>query len=452
MNTNIQQIINGLPEPLKTVVNLMDTAEEKKMAMYASIVVAGSLMPHGWINYDSKVNYPALMLLISFPPASGKGKLALLARLVEKVSLEQTEANRSAIKNYRTALRIFEKAVRKGEEAIMPEKPRLPLLLVPANTTSAKLTEQLSENAGEMMALLFETEVDALTNMMSNKFGQDNSMIIRKVYHHETISQMRKTNDEHFEVRKPKMALVLTGTPSQTPKLFTSVKDGLFSRFMIVTGDAPIAWKDVDPCEECHPLDGKFEDLSTEFHRIYHYFKDKNVEVKLTEFQWTCLNNMGKIWLSECSEEGGEYAISIAKRHGNMIARVAIVLTLLKYYNRKSADEKVICEDDDYMTAEKLVEHSLQNSLALFKEIPGDEMHGRDELSEFYDHLPFEFCTKELKPLEKVLDRSARTIGRMLKRLVDMKWLYQVKKGKYRKVDFSGASEVADLSDDSFNF
>jgi hypothetical protein len=29
-----------------------------------------------------------------------------------------------------------------------------------------------------MMALLFETETDAMTNMMGNKFGGDNSMII----------------------------------------------------------------------------------------------------------------------------------------------------------------------------------------------------------------------------------------------------------------------------------
>lgn len=429
----------------------MDTTEEKKMALYASIVVAGSLMPHGWINYDTKVNYPALMLLISYPPASGKGKLALLAKLVEKISAEQTAQNRSALKNYRTEMRYFEKSVRKGEESILPEKPKLPLLLVPANTTSAKLTEQLSENAGDTMALLFETEADALTNMMSNKFGQDNSMIIRKVYHHETISQMRKTNDEHMEVRKPKMSIVVTGTPSQAPKLFSSVKDGLFSRFMIVSGDTPILWKDVDPCEGCHPLDEKFEELATEFYHIYHFFKDKNIEVRLTEFQWACLNNLGKIWLTECSEEGGEYAISISKRHGNMIARVAIVLTLLRYYQSKSSDERVFCSDEDYISAEKIVEHSFQNSLTLFKEIPGDQIHGRDELSEFYDHLPFEFYTKELKPLEKVLDRSSRTIGRMLKRLLDMRWLEQLKKGKYRKVDFSGASEVTDLSDDSLN-
>jgi hypothetical protein len=117
---NLDRIINGLPEPLKTVVNQMETMEEKKMALYASTVIAGSIMPHGWINYDNKINHPALMLLISYPPASGKGKLALLIKLVDAIATEQQELNRAAMKKYRTSMRHFEKSLRKGEEAVMP--------------------------------------------------------------------------------------------------------------------------------------------------------------------------------------------------------------------------------------------------------------------------------------------------------------------------------------------
>ena len=448
---NLDRIINGLPEPLKTVVNQMETMEEKKMALYASTVIAGSIMPHGWINYDNKINHPALMLLISYPPASGKGKLALLIKLVDAIATEQQELNRAAMKKYRTSMRHFEKSLRKGEEAVIPEKPPTPLLVIPANTTSAKLTEQLSENCGQMMALLFETETDALTNMMGNRFGVDNSMILRKVYHHETISQMRKTNDEHLEVRKPKMAIVVTGTPSQIPKLFHSVRDGLFSRFMIVTGGSPVVWKDVDPCDGCHPLDEKFAELASEFHRIYHFFKSKKVEVRFTEYQWTCLNNMGKIWLTESVEQGGEYAVSISKRHGNMIARVAVILTLLRYYNEGSSAEMVYCADYDYNTAQAIVEHSFENSLELFKQMPGEEIPMIKELTEFFDYLPMEFQTKEIVPLEKTLGVSKRTVERMLKRLLDMKWIEQIKKGKYRKVDMTGLSDVSDLTDDGIN-
>jgi hypothetical protein len=45
-------------------------------------------------------------------------------------------------------------------------------LLIPANTTSSKLTEQLAENNGEMMALLFETQTNYLTGVNPEKSGQ----------------------------------------------------------------------------------------------------------------------------------------------------------------------------------------------------------------------------------------------------------------------------------------
>jgi hypothetical protein len=220
---------------------------------------------------------------------------------------------------------------------------------------------------------------------------------------------------------------------------------------MIVTGGSPVVWKDVDPCDGCHPLDEKFAELASEFHRIYHFFKSKKVEVRFTEYQWTCLNNMGKIWLTESVEQGGEYAVSISKRHGNMIARVAVILTLLRYYNEGSSAEMVYCADFDYNTAQAIVEHSFENSLELFKQMPGEEIPMIKELTEFFDYLPMEFQTKEIVPLEKTLGVSKRTVERMLKRLLDMKWIEQIKKGKYRKVDMTGLSDVSDLTDDGIN-
>ena len=41
---------NKLPEPIKEIVQVMETDEEKQMALYASLAIAGSLMPlvHFW--------------------------------------------------------------------------------------------------------------------------------------------------------------------------------------------------------------------------------------------------------------------------------------------------------------------------------------------------------------------------------------------------------------------
>jgi hypothetical protein len=444
MEQKLPDIIKTLPEPIRAVVEKMETIEEKKMAIYASSVIAGSLMPHVHINYDNKINYPALMLLISYPPASGKGKLAMLVSLVSKIVGEQIADNMSAIKQYRSQLKLAERLIKKGEKVEFPDKPRTPLLLIPANTTSSKLIEQMSENRDEMMALLFETETDAITNIMGTKFGLDNSMIFRKVYHHESISQMRKTNDEHFEITNPKMAIVLTGTHSQIPRLFQSNQDGLLSRFIIVMGDAPLIWKDVNPCEECRPLDEFFNQLASEFYLIYQFFKTRKVEVKLTDYQWTSLNNMGKIWITESNYEGGEYAVSLAKRHANMVARLAMIFTMLRYYKSNDSLSTVYCSDQDYLNAEFLLEQSFQSSMELFKQLPGEQIVGHEILSEFFELLPNEFEAKELAPLAKILDKHPRTLERMLERLVKLKWVWRVKRGKYKKQDMTGLTEESD--------
>ena len=272
-NYNLLAAINDLPALLKETVNLMESPQEKYMSLFATTVVTGSLMPYVWTNYDGKVNHPALMLSVSFPPAAGKGKLALLPLVLKKINDELRETNNHLMKTYRMEVKEYEKNKKAGNLTPPPEKPRLPILLIPANTTSSKLTEQLAENNGQMTALLFETETDAMTNMMGNKFGGDNSMIFRKVFHHEQISQMRKSNSEHLDVLNPKMAIVLTGTPSQVPRLFHSNQDGMLSRFMTISGTASIVWKDVQPCETCVPLNMLFEEKAASFYELYQFFK-----------------------------------------------------------------------------------------------------------------------------------------------------------------------------------
>jgi hypothetical protein len=97
---------------------------------------------------------------------------------IKKINDELRSTNNHLMKTYRMDVKEYEKNKKAGNLTLPPEKPRLPILLIPANTTSSKLTEQHAENAGATMALLFETETDAMTNMMGNKFGGDNSMII----------------------------------------------------------------------------------------------------------------------------------------------------------------------------------------------------------------------------------------------------------------------------------
>ena len=438
---NLFAAINDLPDLLKGTVNLMESPQEKYMGLYATTVLTGSLMPHVWINYDGKVNHTALMLLVSFPPAAGKGKLALLPLVLKKINDELRATNNRLMKNYLMEMKAFEKDKKAGNATHPPEKPRLKLLLIPANTTSSKLTEQLAENNGDMMALLFETETDALTNIMWNKFGGDNSMIFRKVFHHEQISQMRKNNSEHLEVMNPKMSIVITGTPSQIPKLFHSNQDGLLSRFTIISGTASVVWKDVQPCETCVPLNTLFEKKADAYYKLFKFFKDKHVEVKFTNEQWIQLNETGAQRLEHSNQEGGENATSIAKRHGNMTIRLAGIFTMVRYFESGLSSPVVLCNDIDFQIASWMAEQSYQCSIELFKDLPGEKGDVDERMEEVFDILPQKFKTKELSPIYKSLNLSKRTVERILNKLKKAGRLTSLKKGEYEKV------MVADLTD-----
>jgi hypothetical protein len=429
---NLQSVLNDMPMLISKCVSLMDTVEEKIMGLYASIAILGSLLPKVWFNYDSKKNYLQIMVLIVFPPASGKGKVNMFFRLVYRINQEQISHNNDLMKRYNISLEKVKRA-KKSEEIIIPEKPNLPLLTVPGNTTSSKLIEQLAENNGEMAALILESEIDGLTNIMSNQHGKDNSMILRKAFHNETISHMRKNNAEHLVVHNPKLAIVITGTPSQIKSLFQSNQDGSLSRFTSYEGYAKVEWKDVKPCEECHPLDEKFDLIAESYYAFYHHYKNKEVEIKFTDEQWESNNEFGDKLLQVSMAEGGEFATSIAKRHINMLSRIAATLTIVRCFENHIEDSVVFCTDEDYLSAFWLTEKSFQSSLSIFQSLPGEKEDTDHSIDEFFDNLPDEFMKKEIAPLQALLNISERTISRNLSVLVKKGKLHSVKRGSYKK-------------------
>jgi hypothetical protein len=286
-----------------------------------------------------------------------------------------------------------------------------------------------------MFALIFETEIDGITNMMgSAQFGKDNSMILRKAYHNESVSIMRKSGD-HYDIGSPKLSIVLTGTPSQLTSLFHSIEDGLFSRFLIVNSSVPLVWKDVQPCESCVPIEEKLASLSKDVHSFYTKMQDLEVEFKMTSEQWNQINQFGEKRLKESFEEAGPYATSVAKRHALMIARIACVLTMLRYYENGCNERIAVCEDRDFNTALSIVTESFDCSMEIFNSLEKRKGSNASDskLEEFFERMPMRFRTKELSPLTKSMGISNRTMYRHLDELVNLGKLISPNKGYYEK-------------------
>jgi hypothetical protein len=440
-----QQIdVLQLPQMVGDVIRNFDTPLQQKMALASTVTIIGSLLPKIHFSYENGKNHSSLYTVIVLPPASGKGSTGKIEIVLRKIIEEQHKEIKRVKANYKREMRQYDREVRENPNAKPPDKPSYPLLKIPGNITSAKFIEQLAENNGEMFALIFETEIDGITNMMgSAQFGKDNSMILRKAYHNESVSIMRKSGD-HYEISSPKLSIVLTGTPSQLNGLFQSVEDGLYSRFLIVNGSVPLLWKDVQPCDSCTPIEVKLERLADDFHAFYLKMKDLELEFKLTDEQWRRINDFGENRLKTSFDIGGEYATSVAKRHALMIARIACILSMMRYYTNGDSAGVFICEDRDFETALSMVTESFDCSMEIFLSLKKQkDKEGDSKMMELFERMPTRFKTNELSPLVKSLRISDRTMYRHLEELVKIGKLTSPSKGYYEK------NTMADMADGS---
>jgi hypothetical protein len=339
-------------------------------------------------------------------------------------------------KKYKSALDMYKASVKKGVFIDEPTRPNQPLYLIPGNTTSSKLMQQLAENGESQVGLIFETETDALANMLGSTHGLDNSMMLRKVYHHEAISQMRKMNNEHFVVSKPKLAIIISGTPAQIPKLFTSNADGLFSRFTIVSGSSPILWKDVKPMKGSLPLSLQFKGLSQNFYSLWkHHTSQQSLNIEFYDYQWEVINDQGNYFQAICLEEGGENAVSIARRHMNMLTRISSILTAVRHFESESSDVALECNKIDFNIAMCLTEYSFQQALDLFKKLPGEVHKNPKRAMELYLKLPdIVFSTNQLQPVMTEMNVGIRMIQRFITQLKDVGLLVEISNNRYKKV------------------
>jgi hypothetical protein len=429
---NLEAVISRLPKTLQDCVTEFKTEEQRLIATYAVTVLAGSLMPEVCIRYANKVEHPCLMLLISMPPASGKGGLNLMYKLLEGINSKMRTENDEAMRSYLRELKALEEL--KDKSIPLPKPPKQPLHLIPGNTTSSKMNEQLAENDGIIASLIMETETDGLSMMLSNKMGEANSILFRKAFHHEYESQLRKRKGEHLVISRPKLVIIVSGTPSHIKGLFKGNEDGLFSRFMIVTGNSPLIWEDVRPTPGKRSLDEVFTELGKNFTALFEHFKDKKLEVQFSSYQWDKINSIGEDYMIHSVEEAGDYASSIAKRHANMLCRIAAILTAVRHFESKSTSEVLYCGGADFESALWMVDQSAKNALEVFKQLEGKYKKGNSKKEAFLSAMPETFVLSEVANLYAELNIKKRTVNRYVQQLMKEGQLECLAYAVYRKV------------------
>lgn len=415
-------VYNNLPVVLK---NLTDSFSERErdIVLLSSIGVLSSCIPNVFGIYDGDKIYPNLFVLIIAPPASGKGTMNFSKILIQKIHskiLDDSKLNNS----------ICQAEKKKNKDNNDINCPQLELKIIPANISTAEMYAYL--NVSKNGILIIESEADTLSNMLKNDWS-NYSDLLRKAFHHESISLSRQIDNRYIEVNEPKMSLVVSGTPNQLQPLIKSKENGLFSRFMMYSFDEVSAFKDVFATNS-YNYKNVFEQSGIDIYNLYEKLLQSKDELpfKLTENQYKRFLKDFTFIHEDILKNHDHSVIPNLNRHGLMMFRLCMILTVLRNENNISSKVELVCSNRDFITALKITKVVLKHSIINHNSLNDGGLSDLDE--EILFSLKTSFTRKEAIELGKKLNIPQRTIDDKLKQWQKKKAIKKVEQGKYKRL------------------
>lgn len=323
---------------------------------------------------------------------------------------------------------------KKGEPA--PEKPNEPpfkIVFIPADSSHSRMIEHLQNNDGQ--GIICETEADTMSGAKKQDWG-DYSPALRAAFHHEKITLTRKTNNEYIEINEPRLAVALSGTPAQAPKLIASAEDGLFSRFLFYAFKNEIVWQDPSPQSHTIVYNDHFDALSQSVLDMIGFLEHSPTVIQLQPEQWQVLNTTFSGILSEVTIFTSEEASGIVYRLGLIMFRLCMIFSALRKFENGEVTDTVFCTDEDFNTALAIAQTYLQHSLLMFNNLPKQNevmsFQSGDSKRKFFEALPEEFTRKQATELGSQFKLSTRSVDEILKTATGIS-LTKLKAGLYCK-------------------
>ena len=421
--------IATLPTVIKNGAELFATVNEQMLFVYSTLASISGTMNKIKGVYDQNTCYPNLFFIGIAPAASGKSVLMYPRTLISKIHQHFISQSKIELITYR---RSNKKKKGEGSGGVIGELPLFKVVFIPANCSSSKLMQHLSDNNPDTPAVMIESEVDTLTTANSSDFG-DYSDTLRKIFHNEALSISRKMNNDYYDVVKPQMSVVLSGTPGQVSKLFKNNENGLFSRFLCMSFNSNNGWKPMGPCPSCINISDHFEKQSSQYFDIWKFISKEELVVELTSIQWDSLNAYGNGKYADIITSHGTNATSIIKRHGIMLFKLCMVLTGFRKFESTGEDKTMLCTDNDFKTALFLVDQSLNSSLEIYDTLPSANLLPINQKRKdvFYALLPKDFLRSEAVEKAVAQGISVRSADRYLNELMDDKRLILQGAGRY---------------------
>ena len=436
MPTFYPAVKGNLPLFLERIAAVSDSDADADMLILGSLAAISACLPNISGIYAKRLVYPNMYLFVTARAGTGKGRLYLCKSIVEPIHDELRALADAEEEKYRLEKEAY-KRQKRGDGIPEPTPPPIRLLFLPANSSSTAIYQALYENNEQ--GLMFETEGDTLASTFGQDFG-DFSDGLRKAFHHEAISYLRRAQREYVNIKKPRLSTVLSGTPQQVVNLMDSVENGLFSRFLFYYLDKKMEWIDVFDGDDEEPLEETFAKLGQEFQAFYHTLQEQApIKFEMTPEQAMHFNSHFAMLQADYQGLFGDDTVASVRRLAISTFRIAMILSALRIKEDGVLDSPRVCEDRDYQTAMTISQVLQQHMLRVIKELPSSTSNvasGQAKepllLQAFWDALPEEFEAKDFKEIGLKVGLSIPTAERYVRQWCNSR-LDKVSRGRYRK-------------------
>jgi len=273
-----------------------------------------------------------------------------------------------------------------------------------------------------------------------NEWGSYGNVIL-KAFQHEPIEAGRmedKRSTIEIEIEKPKLSVCLSGTPNQVNELIKGTENGLFSRILFYNfrNEGRPSFKNVFRRTGVINLTEYFDSVSNLVMELRSKVLElPKISIKLTESQEERHQQFFDKMLGKVFDLFGDESTGTVIRLGLIQFRFAMLLTVIRKFEKGELAEEMECEDIDFETSLKLSEIYLEHALSVFQTLPGT-VNINLTAKIFIEFLPKQFTYNEAVMIgEKIIGRSEKTVSNYLKELKKVGWLNQPKKnGDYFNV------------------
>lgn len=417
-----EQVYLNMPGVLKNLTNTF-SGRERDIVLLSSLGVLSCCTPNVYGIYDGDKVYPNLFVLIVAPPASGKGTMNFSKILIKKI-------HNKILEDSKLEYSICQDQKKKDKEKNDDGCPHLELKIIPANISTAEMYSYLDVSKNGV--LITESEADTLSNMLKNDWSNYSDML-RKAFHHESVSLSRQIDNRYIEVEAPKISLVISGTPDQLQPLIKSKGNGLFSRFLMYSFDEISGFKDVF-APQAYNYTELFEKAGEAIYTLYgKLFQLKNeLQFKLTDNQHKRFVKDFRFIHADIIKNHSHGVIPNLNRHALMMYRLCMILTVLRNETDITNKVELVCSNRDFLTALKIIKIVLKHAIISHNSLNDGGLSDLDE--EILFSLTTSFTRKQAIEAGHKLNVPQRTIDDKLKQWQSKKVIKKVGQGNYKRL------------------